>query len=153
MPVVISKIYVFFIHLQSRKHGLKRNPWYQVMPVIKRKEHKKCLQHGEPPYSLRSTELNDDSHNYSRQIMTRQNQSECVCVCVCMCECMRVRLCMHTYVCTHTCTRTFQCNASVHSIYSTVLSNIHDQLAETYRYLRPQSRNGWVTWYMPLRAL
>ena len=78
----------------------------------------------------------------------------CVCACVRVCVCACVRACMracpyiHAYVCAHICTCTFQCNASVHSIYSTALFNTHDQLSETYPYMRPKSRNGWVTWPM-----
>ena len=67
----------------------------------------------------------------------------CVCVCVCVrvcgvCACVHacVRACpyIYAYVCAHICTCTFQCIASVHSIYSTALFNTHDQLSETYPY-------------------
>ena len=79
------------------------------------------------------------------------------CVCGCVCVCVRVRACVHACmracgvcVCVHACVRacpyfhahvcahirtcTFQCNASVHSIYSTALFNTYDQLSETYPY-------------------
>ena len=125
--------------------------------MIKRREHIQFLQLGEPPYSLRSTQLDNDWHSYSRQIMTRQNQCVYVCVCVCVCVCVYVcvyvcvhacvcvvcacvhacmRACpyIHAYVCAHIRTCTFQCNASVHSIYSTAFFNTHDQLSETYPY-------------------
>ena len=80
-----------------------------------------------------------------------------VCVCACVRACVRVcvhvcvvcvvcvRACVHArtymHVCAHTCTCIFQCNASVHSIYSS-LFNMHDQLSEKYPYMRPQLRNG-----------
>ena len=58
----------------------------------------------------------------------------CVCVCACVHACVRASPYNHAYMCAHICTCTFQCNASIHSIYSTALFNTHDQLSETYPY-------------------
>ena len=79
----------------------------------------------------------------------------CACVRVCVCACVRVCVCACVHVCVcacvHACVRAcmsvhsrvcvctymhvhISCNATVHSIYSTALFNMHDQLSETYPY-------------------
>ena len=85
--------------------------------------------------------------------MTTQTQPECVCggrggACMHVCVHIHTRICVCTYMHMHI---SMKCFCTL--VYSTPLSKMHQQLVETYQYLRPQSRNGWVTWPMQLRAL
>jgi len=74
-----------------------------------------------------------------------------------VCVCLRVHACMYVYtricVCTYMHMHISMQRVCTLNVQYIALFKIHDQLAETYQYMRPQWRNGWVTWPMQLRAL